>query len=270
MPEMADYSSKSPLDSEPSPMLRLAGGQPERRQTEAAQDRETRLPARPARSPPGAGTADSRALIRRLARAELDLATSRVQNQQLQLSVRRLIVALTDVSRRRSEAQHLAHHDRLTGLPNRRLLERHLRTGLDQARQQHRQLAMLFIDLDGFKSINDRHGHLLGDRLLVKVAQRISATLRSDDIACRYGGDEFVVLLLNVDQIDVANMIADKIRERIGRRCCIDGQVLRVTASIGVAIYPVHGDHYEALMGCADASMYRARSERRLATVGQG
>jgi len=94
------------------------------------------------------------------------------------------------------------------------------------------------------------------------VASRIAGALRAEDIACRYGGDEFVVLLLNVDQVDVANMIADKIRERIGRPWSMDGRPIRVTASIGVAIYPLDGEHYDALMSCADASMYRTRNDR--------
>lgn len=242
--------------------LTLASQHAEALQTGAARSRETSLARRQANSAVLDTYAQPADLARRLAKAELELAAVKLQNQQLQINARRLVLALTDVSRRRAEAQHLAHHDGLTGLPNRRLLQTQLQAGLTQAKQQKRKLAMLFIDLDDFKGINDRYGHLAGDRLLIEVAARISAALRTDDIACRYGGDEFVVLLLDVDQVDVANMIADKIRERISRRYCIEGRPIRVSASIGVAIYPIDGDHYDALMSCADASMYRTRSDR--------
>lgn len=252
-----------PDDTAPaSASLTLASERAEALQTGAARSRETSLSRRQASAARLDTYAQPEGLARRLAKAELDLAAIKLQNQQLQLNTRRLVLALTEVSRRRSEAQHLAHHDGLTGLANRRLLETRLQTGLADARQRKLKLAMLFIDLDGFKGINDRYGHLAGDRLLVEVASRIAGAIRAEDIACRYGGDEFVVLLLNVDQVDVANMIADKIRERIGRNWFVDGHPIRVTASIGVAIYPIDGEQYDALMSCADASMYRSRSDR--------
>ena len=124
-------------------------------------------------------------------------------------------------------------------------------------------MAVLFIDLDGFKVVNDHSGHTLADRLLSGVAARITTCIRGDDIACRYGGDEFVVLLTNLDDAKCATRIAAQIRERIGQPYTFEGKVVCVTASIGLAAYPADGKCYEVLLSCADASMYRDKAARR-------
>jgi diguanylate cyclase (GGDEF)-like protein len=160
-------------------------------------------------------------------------------------------------------AVRVAHHDSLTGLPNRLLLIRRLQRGIASAFQRQHQLALLFIDLDGFKVVNDRFGHAIADRLLTIVAARFVACVRTGDLACRYGGDEFIALLTNLKDAAVAVGIAEKIREHLGQRYMIDGNEVHITASIGVAVYPADGERYDALLNCADAAMYRDKAARR-------
>jgi diguanylate cyclase (GGDEF)-like protein len=185
------------------------------------------------------------------------------ENEALRKTNEQLLQRLADASRRVMAAQRLAHHDGLTGLPNRLLLIKRLQQVLADAHRQKRQLALLFIDIDGFKAVNDRFGHIVGDRLLTIIAARIANCVRADDIACRYGGDEFVALLTNISDPAIAVGIADKIREHLDRRYRVDGQEVRVTASIGLAVYPADGDRYDELLRHADAAMYRSKGARR-------
>jgi diguanylate cyclase (GGDEF)-like protein len=178
------------------------------------------------------------------------------KNEQLK---RRLV----NVSRRALAADRMAHQDELTGLPNRLLLIKRLQRSIADARQRKSSLALLFIDLDGFKLINDRCGHRTGDLLLTVVGARITACVRSDDIACRYGGDEFVVLLRNIDDPATAVSAARSIRQSVGRHYSIEGRSIDITASIGVAIYPDDGLRYDVLLGRADDAMYRDKAARR-------
>ena len=134
-----------------------------------------------------------------LAIAEKRLISALHENDSLRIRNRKLMHALDGAARLAVAAQRVAHHDRLTGLPNRQLLIKRLQLAIRNAAERNRQLALLFIDLDGFKIVNDRFGHALADRLLSGVAARISSCVRADDVACRYGGDEFVVLLTNLD-----------------------------------------------------------------------
>jgi diguanylate cyclase (GGDEF)-like protein len=194
--------------------------------------------------------------------AEEQLRDARRENEFLRISNERLARALADALLRGTEANRLAHYDGLTGLPNRLLLMERLQAGIAEASQRQRQLALLFIDLDGFKAVNDRFGHTAGDKLLTVVATRITACIRATDIACRYGGDEFVVLLSDISDTAIAVRIAEKIRRRICRRYGIEGNEFRVTASIGLALYPSDGEHGDALLSCADASMYRSKAVR--------
>ncbi len=185
------------------------------------------------------------------------------ENEVLKRENQKLMRKLVSVSRRAVAANRMAHHDVVTGLPNRLLLIKRLQRAIAEAFQQQMLLALLFIDLDHFKEINDRFGHRVGDRLLSVVAARIAASVRADDVACRYGGDEFVVLLANIDDPAIAVGISQKIGEQIGRRYWIDGHVVQASASIGLAIYPSDGDGYEVLLSHADAAMYRSKVEHR-------
>lgn len=183
--------------------------------------------------------------------------------ERLNAENKRLMQELEAASRRAVAAQRVAHHDGLTGLPNRLFLIGRMQKAIAAAGQGHRHLALLFIDLDGFKAVNDDYGHGVADRLLAVVASRIAACVRSDDIACRYGGDEFVALLTNLGDASIAVSLLQKIRDHIAEDYTIAGHRIRITASIGLAVYPEHGDRYDALVSHADAAMYRDKAARR-------
>lgn len=197
-----------------------------------------------------------------LAIAKQQLDVFRRENKNLKATNERLASALADATVRGTEAYRIAHHDELTGLPNRLALMERLRQAISDACGRQHQLALLFIDLDGFKVVNDGHGHTTGDKLLTAAAGRIATCVREDDIACRYGGDEFVVVLSNVSDASVAAGVAETIRVHIGQSYSIDGKEFRVSASIGLAMYPNDGDRSDALLSYADASMYRSKSRR--------
>jgi diguanylate cyclase (GGDEF)-like protein len=169
------------------------------------------------------------------------------------------------IERQRSEQRirHMAHHDELTGLPNRALLHDRLAQALGQARRTGRPLALLFLDLDDFKYINDSLGHEIGDRLLRTAAARLQAIVRPGDTVARLGGDEFVVMLVDLKQAEDAAGIAHEIVQVLSRPLRADDRTLHVTASLGVATFPADGDSAEQLLKHADAAMYRAKAHGR-------
>lgn len=167
---------------------------------------------------------------------------------------------------RNSEARfrHQAQHDVLTGLPNRALFNDRLEQALAQAKRQHKRLALLFIDLDAFKPINDDYGHHIGDVLLKEVAVRMLQHVRASDTVARVGGDEFVVLLTSIEEAGDAVVLAEVIRRAIGEPVnAADGLILNVSSSIGVAVYPESGIDETQLARNADAAMYCAKQEGR-------
>jgi len=153
----------------------------------------------------------------------------------------------------------LALHDPLTGLANRRLLEDRVRMALKHARRERAQMAVLYLDLDGFKAINDTLGHHAGDVLLQQVAERLQGAVRADDTVARLGGDEFMVTLSRVAGAREAARVATKIIEAVAEPYDLEGSEARVTASVGLALYPEHGDNADALMQGADAALYQAK-----------
>ncbi len=155
--------------------------------------------------------------------------------------------------------QHMARHDVLTGLPNRQLFDDRLQTALSIARRNNGQLALLYIDLDKFKQVNDSFGHLVGDLLLQEVAHRITGCLRESDTVGRMGGDEFLVLLNDLPSPGDAQIVAEKIRVALNRPFGLAGHALQIASSIGIAIYPEHGEEKEHLMKHADEAMYGAK-----------
>ena len=155
---------------------------------------------------------------------------------------------------------HLAQHDVLTGLPNRLLLTDRLDRAIAAACRHGNQLAVLFLDLDRFKRINDRLGHAAGDQVLQSVASRLVAGVRRSDTVSRHGGDQFVVLLSEVACADDAACTADALRTRIAAPHRIDGRDLRVTASVGIAVYPADGTDAATLLNTADFALLRAKS----------
>ena len=155
-----------------------------------------------------------------------------------------------------AQARRFAHFDQLTRLPNRTLLLDRFNQATARAVRQHKQVALLFLDLDGFKSINDMLGHAAGDRLLEQVATRLTASIRTSDTACRYGGDEFVILLPELERRESAVAAKEKIRAHLAAPYLVGGTSIEVTASIGIAVYPTDGKEFDDLIQQSDARMY--------------
>lgn len=157
----------------------------------------------------------------------------------------------------------MAHHDGLTGLPNRALLHDRLGQALEQAQRDKKRSAVMFIDLDRFKSINDTLGHAVGDELLQAVAQRLKSVVRAVDTVSRFGGDEFVIVLHEIASPDDAVLVAEKILAVLSPPVCLAGSVIRITPSIGIAVYPDDGMDAVMLMKNADTAMYHAKATGR-------
>jgi diguanylate cyclase (GGDEF)-like protein len=149
--------------------------------------------------------------------------------------------------------RHFAYHDELTGLPNRRLLLDRLKQAMAQAERQHKQLALLLLDLDGFKNINDQYGHETGDKLLQLVAERLAACIRTSDTACRYGGDEFIVMLPEIDGLENAEAVKEKIYSNLTEPYVIDDKIIALMASIGFVTYEGEGKYCHDLIRDASA-----------------
>ncbi len=183
---------------------------------------------------------------------EVALASSRAELEEVSASL---------ASARASErqAQHRALHDHTTGLPNRALFDDRLSHALALAQRHDWTVAVMFLDLDRFKRVNDVHGHAAGDVVLKEVAKRLAQDARDEDTVCRNGGDEFLYLLMNPQGRDNVQKIATAVIENLGRTIHVGQKQLNVRASIGVAIYPDGGVDGEALIQNADAAMYRAK-----------
>jgi diguanylate cyclase (GGDEF)-like protein len=172
------------------------------------------------------------------------------------LEVRLLYKQLEQYSRA-LESQAL--HDALTGLPNRRLLMDRLSLAIAHARRNTSTMAVMFLDLDGFKQINDTLGHDAGDTLLSMVADRLVAAVREEDTVARMGGDEFVIGLWELSHVDAVAALASKVILAVSQPYRIQGHDVRITASGGVGIYPLHGEAAETLMKRADLALYEAK-----------
>jgi diguanylate cyclase (GGDEF)-like protein len=178
----------------------------------------------------------------------------------------RMVGVAMDISDRKLAEQriaHMAHHDALTGLPNRVLLRDRIGQAIAHAHRNGTQLAVLFIDLDRFKTINDSLGHQLGDRLLQSVASRILVCVREGDTVSRVGGDEFVIVIPSIESAADASSVASKILEVLGASFHLHGNDLHVAASIGISLYPGDGADAETLMRNADTAMYHAKDSGR-------
>ena len=177
------------------------------------------------------------------------------------------VAVFSDISDRKADEermQHLAHFDALTGLPNRALFSDRLHQAVAKARRDSTRMALMFLDLDKFKPVNDEHGHHIGDMLLKEVATRMLECVRRDtDTVARLGGDEFVVILSNIEKIQQATMVAEKIRHALNRSFELAGLTLKISSCTGVAVYPEHGGDANVLLKSADAAMYRAKEGGR-------
>lgn len=174
---------------------------------------------------------------------------------------RELIVQLEEEKQR---AFALAAHDHLTGLPNRRMFHELVVSHLSRARRSRKHYALMYVDLDRFKGINDTLGHHVGDLLLQAVAKRLLSCLRESDVIARLGGDEFGLLLTGLESVDDATTIAAKIVEQVSYPCChLDGNDIQVTPSLGIAIFPRDGNDFATLCRHADAAMYQSKHAGR-------
>jgi diguanylate cyclase (GGDEF)-like protein/PAS domain S-box-containing protein len=173
------------------------------------------------------------------------------------------VCVVRDISERKlaeKKLTHLALYDQLTGLPNRTLFRESLAYSLSQARRSKAVMALLFIDLDGFKKVNDTLGHDAGDQLLKEVAKILKSVIRESDMAARIGGDEFTVILNSVQDRKQAVHIAEQIINTVKLPMWISGNQVKVSASIGIALYDEHAHNIEDLIKAADAAMYLAKS----------
>ena len=174
----------------------------------------------------------------------------------------RIAIAHDITERKLMEQQlhYIAGHDPLTELPNRALLFGRLQTSLGLARREGSHLSLLFIDIDGFKHVNDSYGHLVGDKLLKNIAQRLRDCVRKSDTVGRFGGDEFVVVLNGIDSFDNVLVITENIRAQLEKTYQFDDLKLQLSPSIGVARYPDNGNDEQQLLQYADQAMYRAKN----------
>lgn len=182
----------------------------------------------------------------------------------VQVSLLSSLVAFSvrDITRRKQQEEQLmrlAYYDALTGLPNRRLFHDRLMQSLHTAKRYHRMLALLYLDLDDFKRINDTYGHGIGDELLTIAASRLTHSIREPDTVCRMGGDEFVVLLQHFEDSRDVGKIARRIADALLQPFDLKGQKIRITTSIGAAVYPEDGQDGELLLQNADAAMYTSK-----------
>lgn len=209
------------------------------------------------------------------ARVMVEYCKSRQQVHELQHTVdqseRRLAAEIAERHRVETLVRHQAHHDVLTSLPNRILFLDRFDTALERAARHHKNFALLYIDIDGFKPVNDTHGHLVGDELLRHIGQRLSRGVRKTDTVSRIGGDEFAVILEEVVSDQAAVQVGTKLCELLAAPYLLKmpNDVVRVQigASIGISIFPEHGRQQNELISAADAAMYRAKREGKNRTV---
>jgi len=174
-----------------------------------------------------------------------------------------VLADITPVKRAQQRLEHIAYHDVLTGLPNRLLLAASLGQTLERAKRHEHRVALLFIDLDDFKSVNDALGHAAGDELLQEVARRLQRAVRAEDLVARLSGDEFVVVFEEIARREEAVYLAQKIATALAYAMTLAQRSVSVSASIGIAVYPDDGDTADALLRLADAAMYRAKQAAR-------
>jgi diguanylate cyclase (GGDEF)-like protein len=181
----------------------------------------------------------------------------------------RVGILFRDITEHKDFEQDLiaaALHDSLTGLPNRAMFREHLAKALARAERGDRNLALLFVDLNGFKAVNDNFGHLVGDDLLRTVARRLTSTVRAGDFVSRFGGDEFTVILENCE-LDRLPEIVQRFSKALEAPIEIGGQQMRISASIGIVTYPESATNGDVLIQMADAAMYAAKRDRKLIAI---
>lgn len=195
------------------------------------------------------------------------------KDQELLQFVSMQIATAIERQQMQARLQHMAQYDQLTELPNRGFLCDRMKVALATARREQGKLSLLYLDLDKFKQVNDTLGHDVGDLLLQEVAKRLKQCMRESDTVARVGGDEFVVLLQRISLPEQATLVAEKIRSDLSQPYTIDGHILNILPSIGIALYPEHGDDEQQLLKHADQAMYLAKNShhcRSLSIVKNG
>jgi len=175
-----------------------------------------------------------------------------------------IVASYTDISKQKElerEIKHMATHDVLTGLPNRRLFNERIQLEMAHAERNDQRLGVLWLDLDNFKEVNDTYGHSTGDILLQKIAQRLTGVLRKSDTVARMGGDEFIILLPEMDKIGAAQITADRVLEVMNKPFLCDTHSISISFSIGISIYPDHGQDIDTITKSADRAMYQAKEK---------
>jgi len=206
--------------------------------------------------------AQSEALVSRTALLEATQANERELEDRIAQRTAELNRANEQLRDQEQHLRHLAQHDPLTGLPNRLSMQQRLALAMEFAKRNRKKLAVMMVDLDGFKRLNDSRGHRSGDHVLVQIAGRLRTSVRGSDTVARYGGDEFVVLAGELDRAeDVAN-IAEKIADMVGLPVSIDGVTETIGCSIGISIFPDHAEDAEGLIERADRAMYAAKAAK--------
>jgi diguanylate cyclase (GGDEF)-like protein/PAS domain S-box-containing protein len=188
-----------------------------------------------------------------------DITERKRTEEELRQAAEELTRSNVELKLSEDRLRYLAYHDALTGLANRKQFYERLSQSIDWAHKNNQLVGLMFLDLDGFKQVNDTLGHDTGDQLLRVVAQRLTSSLRSSDIVSRLGGDEFTVILPGIPQLEYVAKVAEKILETLSQVFLLEGQNVFVTVSIGISIYPLDGEVEETLIKNADAAMYRAK-----------
>jgi len=188
-----------------------------------------------------------------------DITERKQLEEHLKRAAAELVRSNTELKLSEDRLRYLAYHDTLTGLPNRKLFHERLSQSIEWAQHNHQLVALLFLDLDGFKLINDTKGHDIGDLLLQTVAERLKRCLRSSDTVSRLGGDEFTVILPGIPSLPDITKVADKILTTINQPFILQGHKIRISTSIGISVYPLNGEDIETLIKNADTAMYAAK-----------
>jgi len=188
-----------------------------------------------------------------------DITQRKLMEEELRRTAAELFRSNSELRLKEDHLRYLAYHDPLTGLPNRKFFAEQLHESLLWTQNNNLLLGLLFIDLDGFKGVNDTLGHDIGDRLLVIVAQRLTNCLRGSDTVSRLGGDEFTVILRAIPDAQAAAKVAEKILASLAEPIILSGCTTKISASVGISIYPLNSQDTETLIKQADTAMYRAK-----------
>ncbi|MBD2740957.1 CHASE2 domain-containing protein [Coleofasciculus sp. FACHB-1120] len=192
-----------------------------------------------------------------------DITERKRIEEELKQTAAELIRSNAELKLSEDQMRHLAYHDPLTGLPNRKQFYERMIQSLEWSSSNNQVFALLFLDLDGFKQVNDTLGHDMGDLLLRMVAQRLTGCLRGSDTVSRLGGDEFTVILPAISRVQDAARVAEKTLSTLSQAFILNGQTIFLTVSIGISIYPLNGNTVDTLIKNADSAMYRAKEQGR-------